>query len=196
MSDLTRRRRADAERNSARVLEAAIRVLGERPDAATEDIAAAAGVTRQTVYAHYPSREALVQAVVDRITVEVAAALDAVDVDEGTAQEALHRWLEACWSLLGRYPFLLSPALPAGDYDSHAPVMGQLTRLLDRGVRTGEFDRRVPRTWLVAAVIGLGHAAGQEVTAGRMTAAAAGHAFRDSAIRVCLHSGQDARAQP
>lgn len=42
----------------------------------------------------------------------------------------------------------------------------------------------MPTTWYVAAIIALGHAAGQEVTAGRMTAAQAGAAFRESALRV------------
>ncbi|MGH3112703.1 MAG: TetR/AcrR family transcriptional regulator, partial [Gaiellaceae bacterium] len=78
-----RRRRADAERSIAAILDAAIEVLSERPAASVEEIAGAAGVARQTVYAHYPSREALLQAVVDRALAETVAAIDAAEPDEG-----------------------------------------------------------------------------------------------------------------
>lgn len=43
----------------------------------------------------------------------------------------------------------------------------------------------MPASWYLAAIIGLGHAAGQEVMAGRMTAAQADSAFREAVIRVC-----------
>jgi hypothetical protein len=44
-----------------------------------------------------------------------------------------------------------------------------LERLIRRGRRDGEFDRKLPVNWMVAATIALGHAAGEEVRAGRMT---------------------------
>jgi hypothetical protein len=47
----------------------------------------------------------------------------------------------------------------------------------------------MPTTWYLAAIVGLGHAAGQEVIAGRMTAAEAGAAFRGSVLRVCRAEG-------
>jgi AcrR family transcriptional regulator len=184
-----RRRRADAERNKSALLDAAIALLGRRPDASTEEIAKAAGVTRQTVYAHYPSRDALLRAVVDRVTVEVTEALDRVDVDGGPAGAALGRWLETCWALLGRYPVLLTSAVQRAtshdEYEVHAPIIGSLVRVLRRGQDTGEFDPHTPTSWLVSAVIALGHAAGQEAGAGRMDLAAAGRAFRDTVLRVC-----------
>jgi hypothetical protein len=43
----------------------------------------------------------------------------------------------------------------------------------------------MPTTWHLTAIISLGHAAAQEVIAGRMTPSKAGAAFRDSALRVC-----------
>ena len=64
-------------------------MLGRHPDAKLEQVAAAAGVTRQTVYAHYPSRPLLVAAVIDRITAEALAALEAANVDSDTVAEAL-----------------------------------------------------------------------------------------------------------
>jgi AcrR family transcriptional regulator len=192
VSDLPagRRQRADAVRSRTAVVDAAVAVLGRRPDASVEEIAAAAGVTRQTVYAHYPSRQALLAAVVDRITAEVTAALGEVDIRSGTAAEALERWVQRSWQLLQTYPVLLTPAVaaaaPAGDeYARHVPIVDSLLRLVRRGRRTGEFDTAYPATWYVAAIIGLGHAAGQEAAAGRLSRTAAGRAFADAALRAC-----------
>jgi TetR/AcrR family transcriptional regulator, mexCD-oprJ operon repressor len=46
-------------RTPAAILATAARVLAERPDASTGDIAAAAGVGRATLYRYFPTREAL-----------------------------------------------------------------------------------------------------------------------------------------
>ncbi|SCE66294.1 transcriptional regulator, TetR family [Micromonospora coriariae] len=183
-----RRRRSDAERSAAAVLDAAVQVLGRHPAATVEQVAAAACVTRQTVYAHYPSRPLLVAAVIDRITAEAVAALDAADVDSGTVTEALLRWLDVTWQLFDRYPLLLHPSVTAIDQaDSdrhHAPVIGRLERLIRRGQATGEFDSTLSPAWLVSATMALGHAAGGEVTAGRMTTAQTAAALRHSILRV------------
>lgn len=183
-----RRRRSDAERSAAVVLEAAVQVLGRQPDAKVEQVAAAAGVTRQTVYAHYPSRPLLVAAVLDRISAEAVVALDAADVDSGTVAEALLRWLDVTWRLFDRYPLLLHPSVTATDQaDSerqHAAVNERLERLIRHGQATGEFDGALSPAWLVSATIALGHAAGGEVAAGRMTTAQAAAALRHSILRL------------
>jgi AcrR family transcriptional regulator len=154
-----------------------------------DEIARAAGVSRQTIYAHYPSRDALLQAVTQHVTAEVAQGLGGLDLDSGSAIDALGRWVDASWALVQRYPVLLTPAVVASRGDDererHEPVIGGLLRLIERGRRRREFDRTMPTSWYVAAIIGLGHAAGQEVVAGRMTPARAGAAFRESVLRVC-----------
>lgn len=154
-----------------------------------DEIAAAAGVARQTIYAHYPTRQALLKAVTQHITAEVARELSDLDLDRGSAADALHRWLDASWALLERYPVLLTEAIVASDghdeVELHKPITGRLSRVIERGRRQREFDRTMPTTWYLAAIIGLGHAAGQEVAAGRMTTARAGTAFRESVLRIC-----------
>jgi AcrR family transcriptional regulator len=187
----SRKRRLDAERSRTAVLEAAIAVLGQQADASIEDIAAAAGVVRQTVYAHFPSRTALLAAVVDHLTAETANALDALDLTTPPPGQALRRWLETSWAIVQRYPVLLSPliagpAAQADEHDRHRPVTAHLGELVRRGRRAGVFEVRSSEHWIISAVIALGHAAGQQVTAGRMSPDEAGAAYRDSVLRLVL----------
>jgi AcrR family transcriptional regulator len=183
-----RRRRADAYRSAAAVLDAAVRVLGKRPEAGMEEVATAAGVTRQTVYAHFPSRQALLDAVIEQITVEVVAAIDAANLNAGSATEALMRWLDTSWHILERYPLLTHPSVavtdPQESHERHKPISGRLHQLICRGQDAGEFDRELSPGWLLAATMALGHAAGDEVAAGRLTSMQAGAALRRSVLRL------------
>lgn len=184
---VSRRRRADAERSIAAILDAAIDVLSEHPAASIEEIATAAGLARQTVYAHYPSREALLQAVVDRALEQTVAAIDAAEPDEGRPVEALDRLVSASWRTLERYPLLMdlrAPLTPEEEHALHRPILERLERLIGRGQKEGEFDRRLAPAWLLAAFLGLAHAAAQEVEAGRLSAEDASRALRTSVARV------------
>ena len=66
MPDGTGQRRRDARRNREAVIDAAIEVLAQRPDASTEEIADASGVARTTVYRHFPTRDDLFRAMFER----------------------------------------------------------------------------------------------------------------------------------
>lgn len=181
-----RRRRADAERSRSAILEAAIHVLGERPDASIDDIATAAGLSRQTVYTHFASRESLLSAVLDLATEEVMTAFDAIELDEGPPASALVRLLDTSWQALTRYPFLVHvPAQPpAEDRQRHLPISEHLQRLIRRGQAAKEFHSSQTAPWLAAAIIALGHAAGEQVAAGHMTIDEATGALRHSVLRL------------
>jgi AcrR family transcriptional regulator len=58
-----------------RILEVALDVLGDNPDAGMGDIASAAGVVRRTVYGHFPSRLDLVRTLTERAVTEMTAVL-------------------------------------------------------------------------------------------------------------------------
>lgn len=181
-----RRRRSDAEQNLTAILEAAAKILSVQPDASMEDVARAAGVSRQTVYANFPSREALLDAVVERATAEVTAAFDAAGLEDLAPAEALIRLLDAGWAASARYPFLwhLPPVSPDKDMERHGPVMARLQDLIHRGQQAGEIDAGLSADWLLAAGLALGRAAEQEVRAGRMSIGDATHAVRQSFLRL------------
>lgn len=185
-------RRADARRSRAAILDAAVRLLDERPDASVENVAAAAGVTRQTVYAHFPSRAHLLGAALDRVTEEAVAAMDAADLDSGPAADALLRLVEASSRAADRHPRLMRaagahPADPEADTERHAPVADRLGRVVRRGQESGEFDPRLPADWLVAVVVALGHAASAEADAGRLPREEAAEALRPTLLRALGH---------
>jgi AcrR family transcriptional regulator len=139
------------------------------------------------VYAHFSSRDTLLSAVVARVTEQVAAAIDAAELDRGSATDAPVRFVETSWRTLERTPLLLRlPVVPVGpreELDRHEPITSRLAELIRRGQQTGEFDRDVSSEWLLAATIALGHAAGEQVSAGLMPVHVAGAAYRRSLLR-------------
>jgi AcrR family transcriptional regulator len=181
-----RRRRADAEQNVTAILQAATKVLTSQPEASVEDVARAAGVTRQTVYAHFASREALLNAVIEQAMAEASAAFEAAGLEDAPPAEALIRLLDAGWQVSARYPFLwnLPEVSPDEDLDRHGPVVERLHEIVRRGQESGDFDRRVSATWLIAAGMAIGRAAQDEVKARRMTVEDATRAVHLSFLRL------------
>jgi AcrR family transcriptional regulator len=183
------RRRADAERNVAAILDAAVVLLAERPEASMAELAAAAGVARQTVYAHYASREALLEAVAERALAEAVAAIDGAEPQRGPPAEALDRLVAAWWGAVARHARVLDALAGAFAgatevHDLHAPILERLLGLVRRGQEAGAFDRDAPAGWLAAAFLGLVHAAAEEVAAGRLAEDEAGRALAASVRRV------------
>ncbi len=168
-----RRRRSDGQRSIEAIVAGARTLLREQSDASMEEIAAAAGLTRQTVYAHFPSRDTLIAAVINAERAESLAAVDAAHLDQLPPIEALRRFLDINWQIVERFPLVLDPSFartPAPDgTDPHRPITALLERIIRRGQRCGDFDRALPAGWLAAATIGLGHTAAEQVAAGKLS---------------------------
>jgi AcrR family transcriptional regulator len=189
MSDVaaTTRRRSDARRSIDAILSAARTVLGERPDASMEEVATTAGVSRQTVYAHFPSRDALVEALLQTAGDETLAAIDAARLNTVAPADALRQFLDIGWDLIRRNPHLLVPALSRNPHGSgpHDAGFARLEQIIRRGQDSGDFDPAMPATWLTSAVIGLFRAASEQVADGRLTTSKAAAVVLDGALRLC-----------
>lgn len=149
------RRRADAERNIARIVSAARESLSSDPNASVDDIAKAAGVGRMTLYGHFRTRAELVEAALVDALRAGEEALSAVDLT-GDARDALTRLLESTWSLVAESAALSTAAqeaLPAGRVRTlHAAPAQRIEELIRRGQDEGVFRTDLPIGWLVNVV--------------------------------------------
>jgi AcrR family transcriptional regulator len=180
-----RARRADARRSIARLLDAAVDELARDRDASMEAIARRAGVARATVYAHFANRDDLIEAVTQRAIAEAADEIASAAPGEGDARAALIRVLESAWQTLGPYHALVglnARLAPERLRALHAPVLGQLGPLLERGQASGSFDSDLPVDWMLTVVLELIHAASRDASSGRMSQRAAEQALIRSVV--------------
>lgn len=84
-----RSRRKDATENREALLAAGRRELAADPTASLDAIAAAAGLSRRSVYGHFPSRDALLGELLERGAARVASAVNAVEHAEPLVEIAL-----------------------------------------------------------------------------------------------------------
>jgi AcrR family transcriptional regulator len=167
------RRRADAERSVARIQDAAIEALASDPEVSMAEIARRAGVVRATIYVHFPTREALIEAVTERAISEAVGVIDAAEPDRGAPADALRRVVTAAWRALGRFHALvaLNVQLPPEELRRrHHAILAMLEPLIERGQRDGTFRSDVPTGWHLSMILALVHAASAELQAGRMRA--------------------------
>jgi AcrR family transcriptional regulator len=166
------RRRADAERSVARILDAAVDALGDNQEASMAEIARRAGVVRATIYVHFPTRETLLEAVTERALAETAAAIAEAEPERGEPADALARVVGATWRKLGRYHALVAINIgtqaPEELRHRHGPVLGRLLPLVERGQAEGAFRTDVPAGWHLSMLLALIHAASAELRAGRV----------------------------
>src|SRR5512134_2398222 len=146
-----RRRRADAERSVAAILDAALEALASDPDVSMSEIARRAGVVRATIYVHFPTRTELLDAVMDHAVAQVAEATRAAEPGRGEPLEALERVLRATWRQLAQFDGLLAlntARLSAEELRRrHLPVLDQLQPLIERGQKQGVFRHDLPVAW-------------------------------------------------
>src|SRR5438270_9824105 len=160
-ADTARRPRADAIRNRERVLQAAKTIFGAGgPEASLEAVARGAGVGIGTLYRHFPTREALFEAVYRREVQQLGELAEQLK-SEAAPVDALRRWLRSNVEFVATKKGM-SAALELavhGSSELYAHTFDRLTKavgaLLDRAVATGEIRSDISPEDLLRALVGM-----------------------------------------
>jgi AcrR family transcriptional regulator len=156
-----RKPRADAVRNRERVLEAAKSVFSAGgPDASLEAVARTAGVGIGTLYRHFPTREALFEAVYRREVQQLADLAEQLK-QEAKPIDALRHWMRSNVKFVATKKGM-SAALALAAYKNSelfSYSFERLTRavgaLLDRAIAAGEIRDDISPEDLLRALVGM-----------------------------------------
>lgn len=156
-----RRPRADAVRNRERILDAAKDAFTRRgADASLDEIAKQAGVGAGTLYRHFPTRDALIEAVY-RSEVEKLAAAEQEFAAAKPPIEALRAWMLLLIDYIAA-KHIIAPALntvaggPSRLYEgSRGLIQGAMEQLVKRAKKSGDLRRDIDAADLLRALIGV-----------------------------------------
>lgn len=159
--------RADALRNRERVLEAADFVFSERgPDASTDEVARHARVSIGTVFRHFPTKDALIDAVVlGRLTqlATEAERLESMDDPDAAVLAFARRWIELSATKHRFAAALAQSGTDVGHIRNANPEIGQrlhraVAELLTRAQNAGSIRQDLTASHVIAILVGASYA--------------------------------------
>jgi AcrR family transcriptional regulator len=165
-SQLRRRKpRTDAQRNRQRILEVAKEAFTRSgADSSLDDVAKRAGVGAGTLYRHFPTREALLEAVY-RTEVEKLAATEQKFLQAMAPIEALRAWMLLFVDYIATKK-IIAPALNTlvGGSSrvfeaSGAQIKGAIHALVERAIKSGDLRPDLDPFDLLRALIGVSNVA-------------------------------------
>jgi AcrR family transcriptional regulator len=136
----TRGLRADARRNRQRLLDVAVRAFSERgTDASLEAIAKEAGVGIGTLYRHFPTREALLEAAYRN---EVARVCDSAEelLAQYPPEQAMRVWMDRFIDYLATKQGMadaLKAVIASGDSDPFAESLDRISTAISTLLKAG-----------------------------------------------------------
>jgi AcrR family transcriptional regulator len=158
-----RKPRADAQRNRESILEAAKHAFTRfGASASLDDIAKQAGVGAGTLYRHFPTRDALIEAVY-RSEVEKVAAAERQFAATMTPVAALRAWMLLFVDYIAAKQIIASALNsvvggPSKLYEgSRTQIQGAIDALVKRAIRSGDVRRDLDPSDLLRALIGVSH---------------------------------------
>jgi AcrR family transcriptional regulator len=146
---------------SSRIVDAALAAFGTRGYEATslDSLAATLGVRKQTILYHFPSKEALLDAVIDEAGAELIAVLEQAISGSGEGWSRIDAVVRSVFRLAGRRPELLGllrevsrlgPPSATRFREMLGPFIERATKFLAEGMAAGEFRRQDARLLLLA----------------------------------------------
>ena len=162
---IRRKPRSDAQRNRERILEVAKEAFTRRgTNASLDDIAKQAEVGAGTLYRHFPTRDALIEAVY-RTEVEKLAAAERKFAEAMPPIEALRAWMLLFVDYIATKQ-IIAPVLntfvggPSKLYEgSRAHIQGAIDGLVKRAIKSGDIRKDLEPFDLLRALIGVSHVA-------------------------------------
>jgi AcrR family transcriptional regulator len=168
------------------LLSSSAQLLALRPAASMEEIAAAAGISRATLFRRFPSRAALVSALSERALSAYADAVERSRPDEGSPTEALGRALGELAGLAPEHGLLvLQPMdehVERGLLDRARAVDERLTALVRRGQESGDFRVDLPADWVLTVITWLVVGAADGLRLGTVAPARIGHLLTETVL--------------
>lgn len=188
--ELTGKRRLVADRNLEAILDGAERLLRSGATLNFSAVAAEAGVSRPTVYAHFSDRARLVGALLDRAVAQAVEAFDSARIDDAPPVAALTRLIRVGWEHLAHHLEVAQAAAKELSIDAlhahHRGAEGLIERLIERGQTEGSFRDDLSAAWLAASCLAVIHSAAALVHSGRMEEAAAVDALVTTLVDMCV----------
>jgi AcrR family transcriptional regulator len=165
-------RRVTAEHNVRAILDGAERLLRRGEEPSISAVAHEAGVSRPTVYAHFPDRGRLLEALVERTVRETMAAIGSSEPERGPAADVLTRLIPSAWQQIAKHDEIAHAAARELSGEAmraaHQSARDAIGKLVERGRGDGSFRRDIPTNWLVTASLALIHATAEEVRIGQL----------------------------
>ena len=160
---IQRKPRTDAQRNRERILEVAKEAFTRRgANASLDDIAKEAGVGAGTLYRHFPTRDALIEAVY-RTEVGKLAAAERKFAAEMSPLQALRAWMLLFVDYIATKQ-IIAPVLntfvggPSKLYEgSRDQIQGAIDGLVKRAIKTGDIRKDLDPFDLLRALIGVSY---------------------------------------
>lgn len=134
-----------SDRTRRAILDAAARVLGQRPEAGMADIAEEAGVGRATLYRHFPTRDSLIRGVQDAGSAELVAAFASAGLDELPADRAIARITGIFLRTGAKYAAVISRDDEHREHAARDRAIEPIRKVIARGIRDGELRRDLPK---------------------------------------------------
>jgi AcrR family transcriptional regulator len=172
-----RKPRADSARNRQLLIDAAKAGFSDVGlDVSLEEIARRARVGIGTLYRHFPTREAVVEAVYRREVEHLAEAVPQL-LQTSPAGEALHKWMHLFVDYIATKR-IIAPSLAAATARTPALyttslelITGAISTLVKRAIASGDVRKDIDPSDLLRAMVGVSYGnpdAGWEASARRL----------------------------